>query len=375
MLTPARKTGILLVVFATAAATDADIQWSAPSTGSWYDDANWDGGQAPGLFDDVIINASGAPYQVMIGDNLPAAQYNSMLIDSADVEVRVDGDTAKVATANDRLLDIQRGHFNVVRARSANLGRINVGASGQFTLGSLFLDERARIGDLINHGAASIEANLTVQGDIENHGTLNMADLHYQIAAGGSQTIVNHGTINWTDVSGVQRTVTNHGTIRTSGVVTLDNTTHTFDNFGIIDQWDGAIGVFETAQHNAGAFSQLETGQLFVELGADGKIDRLDAALLANLDGTVDLRLIDGFVPEIGESFVFLEAQGILGTFTNSFVVDQGTGVRFDIEYTATHVAFVTTEVPGPGALILLLGGGLCAGLRRRRLPVGSRLA
>ena len=93
-----------------------------------------------------------------------------------------------------------------------------------------------------------------------------------------------------------------------------------------------------------GNFTQSAGGTLEIELASnDGVVgtdhDRLDVALSANLDGTLDLQLDEGYTPTMGDSFAGLVTAGtISGEFAtiSNVVIDGRRGVA--VTYTGTTV-------------------------------------
>ncbi|MBX9606628.1 MAG: autotransporter-associated beta strand repeat-containing protein [Gammaproteobacteria bacterium] len=66
-----------------------------------------------------------------------------------------------------------------------------------------------------------------------------------------------------------------------------------------------------------GNYTQIATGRLEIELAGPNAFDVLDVRGVAALNGTLAIRLLDGFVPEVGAAFEFLTAaDGIQGSFS-----------------------------------------------------------
>jgi hypothetical protein len=115
--------------------------------------------------------------------------------------------------------------------------------------------------------------------------------------------------------------------------------------------------------------------------GATGGLDNgvLAVSGSAALSGTLDVSLVNGFVPSIGEQFTILTAGlGVTGAFTElqSAAYSSGSGystygVIFDnnfnytVEYNNNDVVLTITAVPEPGGISGIVLGGL--GLLRRR--------
>ncbi|MGE0486265.1 MAG: hypothetical protein AB7Q81_19100, partial [Gammaproteobacteria bacterium] len=127
----------------------------------------------------------------------------------------------------------------------------------------------------------------------------------------------------------------------------------------------GTLTVDGDYQQNPGAILDIEIG------GSDQGITYDLLAILGSalLAGDVEVSLFDGFVPNLGESFVFLEAAGgISGTFDNIFCTSCA-GVVFELFHGADFVSLTAVAAPVPlpaGAWLLLAPAGFVLARRRR---------
>lgn len=122
----------------------------------------------------------------------------------------------------------------------------------------------------------------------------------------------------------------------------------------------------------------FQAGSTFlVELGGltpGTQHDRLNVTSAASLNGTLDVSLFGGFVPNIGDTFTILSAGNRAGTFTS--IVTQG----FDasVAYNGNQVTLTVTAIPEPAAAAVLglavLGGGGAWWWRRRNRQVDEEL-
>jgi hypothetical protein len=96
----------------------------------------------------------------------------------------------------------------------------------------------------------------------------------------------------------------------------------------------------------------------------------------ANLNGFLDPVLLSGFVPTIGDSFVFLNYASLTGEFSaiRNRVFDNGM-LQWSVIYEANH-AILTVEqhVPDPGSTFLLLTLGLFGLVTFRRQLLRGQL-
>ena len=83
-------------------------------------------------------------------------------------------------------------------------------------------------------------------------------------------------------------------------------------------------------------------GSLVIELGGTTPgtgYDQASHSDVVTLSGTLDVRLINGFVPSVGTQFTVLFASGgLTGTFTNLLLPTVPGGLQWDVGYTATSV-------------------------------------
>ena len=96
---------------------------------------------------------------------------------------------------------------------------------------------------------------------------------------------------------------------------------------------------------------------------------------IANLGGTLDLSLINGFTPFNGEQFVILTSTHLAGVFSSVTGLHEG-NFTFTVEYSpdgfandvVLDVSVDNNAVPEPSSFVLLLCGfGVAVMVRRNR--------
>ena len=90
-------------------------------------------------------------------------------------------------------------------------------------------------------------------------------------------------------------------------------------------------------------YTQSSTGELLIELASASSFDQLAVTGEATLDGTLNVNLIDGFIPSVGQSFTFLTADDVDGMFTTESLPSVP-GRIFDVIYNPQSV--VLTVLP-----------------------------
>ncbi len=179
-------------------------------------------------------------------------------------------------------------------------------------------------------GTLVVDGVLTVGGTSE--GEISLTDATARVSAGvlsGASTFVkNHGSI-----IGVGTLTTAHLIIEPGGFVSPGLSPGTLTIEGDYEQQDGATLIIEVAGAEAGQFDVLHvTGD-------------------AVLAGAVDLRFIDGFVPERGMAVDFMVVDGVVtGTLTGSSQVDVPGTDTVDGASATIAVADVTWELTSDGS-------------------------
>jgi autotransporter-associated beta strand protein len=124
-------------------------------------------------------------------------------------------------------------------------------------------------------------------------------------------------------------------------------------------------------------FTQTQFAALMIQIAgtSDGQFSVLNVLGSANLNGFLDPVLLNGFVPTIGDSFVFLNYASLTGEFSHILHPGFDNGMlQWSVIYEANH-AILTVEqhVPDQGSTFLLLTLGILGlVLYRRQLLRGQ---
>jgi hypothetical protein len=97
-------------------------------------------------------------------------------------------------------------------------------------------------------------------------------------------------------------------------------------------------------------FVQEATGELQIELQGTGltDYDRFDLTGQAQLDGGLDVSLIGGFMPTLGDSFTILSALvGVNGQFATLDLPALNAGLAWDVSYDPTLVNLMVIQMAG----------------------------
>ena len=230
-------------------------------------------------------------------------------------------------TANNGIIQLTPGGAGALLTSSTNNGAIQVpagnnplfvGGTGLTNNGSIVINTSAAYSTTVMQftadGAISGTGSLTLNG-IAN--TFNVADLDCN----------GHKVIN-----GAGHTIKGNGDIFTNG--------GQFTNNGII-----APGLSTGKISLSGNYTQGSTGVLNMEIGGPTPVTEYHQFAVsgnAALGGTLNLTLIDGYRPKVGDIFQVIS----FGSFSSSFAAINFTGFTGQVAYGAAGITVKVLTVP-----------------------------
>ena len=118
-----------------------------------------------------------------------------------------------------------------------------------------------------------------------------------------------------------------------------------------------------------GDFTQSENGRLVIEIGgtqAGVDFDLLTVNGTLHLGGTLEIVLLNGFMPDAADSFAFLNATHLLGSFAQFILPTLADGSTLALHFGAQGMSAGAAPVPLP-ASVWMLGAAVALVVRRRR--------
>jgi len=96
-----------------------------------------------------------------------------------------------------------------------------------------------------------------------------------------------------------------------------------------------------------GSYSQESTGILDVAVGgtiAGSQYSQLAVSNGVSLGGTLNIKLIGGFTPAIGDTFTIVTGSAVSGQFTKVNGTSIGSSAHFEVSYTSTAVTLTVVS-------------------------------
>jgi hypothetical protein len=146
----------------------------------------------------------------------------------------------------------------------------------------------------------------------------------------------------------VGSTITTRATV-VQGTVRSETTGRTITIAGTPLTIEGVLHAGAGSVINATTDYSLTAGaQVHVDIGglATSQFGRFTGSGVANLDGTLDLSLVGGFVPLLADSFQVMTSGARSGVFAALNGVDIGDGLAFQVNYDATAVTLEVVQGP-----------------------------
>jgi hypothetical protein len=289
--------------------------------------------------DDGIIRIESRA-QLAINEDVMIGGQGEIVLDGLTDKTRIQTFTGAVVTVSADVL-IRTGPTGGGTISRSNLPVINRGTISAETAGQILLVD----GALTNTGLlqATHDSLLKIAaGDWENEGRLHVD--------GGTIQIASDNFSN-----------TPSGIVSGSGVAKVD--TPTFVNNGVLAPGT-PTGMLRI---EANYLLHATAGNLEIDIAGPGSVDfdLLVVTGAAELAGTLDVQLLDGFVPQLGAQFEILTAAELSGNFSNAIDMIQADNTAFRVTYGSQSVRL--TVVPEPSSLALWLGCcGILATWRKR---------
>ncbi len=290
-----------------------------------------------------------------------------------DAEVRVEGPQA-------RFIGLERLKFND--------GTLTFAGGNTYTHVAPNSGNRLvnRGGTIVLEGSRFIMSG--AGNTFENRGGRLIIDRDSHFSAG---TVVSSGGVSTIELDGVLQVsgFLDAGVLRLHGGTVLYDTSRRFDGGGvIIDQEGGTIaaaGICCTLVLEEGLFDFVSSDDLFtvgsfyqrggtLQLDWDGSgIERISAAGIELRGGRLQIRLLDGYLPEVGDSVEILTTSLGLRMVVAPLIETDYAGLELSLRQAGTSLFLEVAAVPLPPSLWLLLGalGGLAL-LRRGVAPAAS---
>ncbi len=267
----------------------------------------------------------------------------------------------------------------------------------QGTLNNYAFAEILNDGTLNNSGTLNnqVDASISSSGTIDNSGLFQNDGFidNYVFAPGGGK-ILNSGDFRVSASGEIARAGTFYpfGTYtQTAGSTAVDGAVRvtTFDvKAGLVTgagTIQGTVKIGDGAGPNAtvdpgsasddtavlqivGSLTLASDSELIIEIASLSDFDRLQVSGASILDGTLTAVLEGGFAPGLGETFTFLTASAVSGSFpTTAFPVFDGRTFALIVDPLGS-AALEVVAIPEPTTLAMLLSGlALLVGARRRR--------
>ncbi|MEQ8230567.1 MAG: hypothetical protein RKL32_02550 [Gammaproteobacteria bacterium] len=317
------------------------------------------------------------------------------LTNAGEMRASAGGTLRTVSVDNGAVIAIDGGHF--VTGSLDNQGSVDVrGAGATWNASDVVTNDgdvalaagaNATLATLDNFGQFEVDAAGATLTELDNHAGATLG-LRSTSSVAVTDLALNRGVLEvdagaalltdrFQQLDGT--TLLAGGTLGASSPLGVDVAGGTLGGRGVIDGAlsVGAGGILDPGEQlvPVGRFDVLGdlslAGLFRVDLGsaAPGGFDQLDADGAALLGGTLQVGLVNGFVPTLGDYFDIVLAASIGGDFADLLLPALPAGLRFSTVIGSDFYRLAVTAVPLPAPLLPVLAMlTLLARWRRRRV-------
>jgi hypothetical protein len=203
---------------------------------------------------------------------------------------------------------------------------------------------------------------------VASNGVVNLQTTGYKELGGG---LTNFGTVSWSGgtLNMLNDGVNFFGTILNTGLwdmvadlpVTRNyaNDYPVFENTGLLRKSAGSgTSAMDIVALNEGRIEALSGVMLFTRglsstakvtfgLSSSGSFGQISVSGTASLNGSLGARLLNGYIPSVGQGFQVLNAASVAGTLTNILGLNVGFGRQLVPVFTPTNLTLQTIATNG----------------------------
>ncbi len=248
-----------------------------------------------------------------------------------------------LATASDYLY-LTGSNFN--NSGQVNLvgGTIRIAGTAANELGGVVSGHGGLLfdGGLTNHGAMNFGADTEIYGDVVNGQTGSMGTDGQVVVSGGASVSFHDDVVH----NGVEFKVSDNADVAFFGAVSGDGSFT--GGGGVWFEGDYSPGNSPAVVTFAGDVTLGDAATLVIELSGTepGEFDIVDVGGTLSLDGTLDVRLINGFAPSVDDTFDILDWSALGGTFDEELLPAPGGYLAWD-----SNDLYVSGEISVIGSL------------------------
>lgn len=339
--------------------------WQGTTT-DWYEPSNWsgclDGGGSPTFPNDthdVVIPAYQVTYPVLTGYQ-DQIDMNSLTIE-ANAQITIDNQTIFWAHQVDNYGTIQyeevTGHNLRIQAPFNNYGLADSTSEGALILYESGTHTGSFTGRQLSFYKSSTEKINDFQAGSSVTVAVLMVQEYHSVNFNGNvsseMTYIRSNSV--VDISSSQSA--DLGTINLQGGEVIVSayeiaTGQTFSGTGTLQTNLTNAGTISPGNSPGtltidGDYSQVSSGSLSIELGgttANTDYDQLIVTGAAELDGTLDVSLIDEFTPSLGDSFTILTYASHIGSFETMNLPALDPDLVWEVAYENTAVVMTVSK-------------------------------